>query len=1211
MTLIRELIEIPLQVDDGDFVLKLAEGVDDDHARTTVDDYVVTDGIVDSLDKALGLIAGAIEGNSSQATYLHGSFGSGKSHFMAILHLLLSRNEHALGKAELHPAYAKWDSQLADKKILLVPLHFLAAKSMDSEIFGQYVQHVQSLDENAALPSVYLSQLILSDELPQLREKVGEETFLDALNGDDDDDDWGDELSGAWTTETVDAALAAPATDKRSTGLTAAFIAAFRSSTPAEARATGAGYIDIDNGLSALSHHAKDHGYDAIVLFCDELILWLASKIGDLSFVHTETAKLTKLVEGSNHDRPVPIVSFVARQRDLNELVGEHVIGAELKALSDNLALQTGRFSTINLEDRDLAVIAKARVLDPVDAAAGTLLGGGADQALAGRSEIQQALAGSHADLELFRSVYPFTPALIETLIAVSEALQRERTALKVMLQMLVDHRETLELGEFLPVGDLWDVVSAKDEPFSAQLQDVFKRAKTLYRSKLRPMLYDEHGVDGSTAAGHPAFMRDDRILKTVLLGALVPQVDSFRNLSASKLVALNWGTVKSPIPGQEKTIVAGQLRRWATQLGELTVTDDPTDPVATIALINVDTDEILRNAVRDFDNLGERRKAIRNLVFKGLGQYAPPDGSIGEVSLVWRGTDRHVDMLFGNLRDSGDLADSALKGARTRPKVLIDFPFDDAGYGPAADQDRLNEFMAANEGTPTVCWLPSFFTDDGQRQLRNYVALDLLLTGERFEQNTSHLSQSQRREAKPLLTQQRNELESQLTDAVRAAYGIIGNHAYVDDSRSLTDHFVSLDPGISIQPTTAPNFEGAFAQIAHQLFSGLNPGHPNLGDKRITKGNRQTALAELQRALGDPDGRVVVDTPKRTVTKLLAEGLELGTLAESNLVISKIWQNRLDRHLHQAHEEGRSLTVGDLRGLIEAETGGPRGMLAEIADMIVAIVAAQCDHSVSHAGLAIVPDGGQTLPADAVLRREELPDAAAWTAARERAGALFGVTPSTLVSAPEVARFAETVKAKAASQAAAADDLYVQLQSAERSIGAIEAGPRFKTAAAARELVQTLGATKEPADVIEVLGSFESPTSDQATARSLSTAAENSVEMQRTMWDLIGIEESTVETARTALTKDEFTDPLIARLKAAGAEATRLASARAATVPSAPPAASVVEQTPISASASGASSPLIRRTITSGDQLDDVLGELRTAVEAGATVTIEWESTD
>ncbi|MBF0333687.1 MAG: hypothetical protein HQL40_08575 [Alphaproteobacteria bacterium] len=53
------------------------------------------------------------------------------------------------------------------------------------------------------------------------------------------------------------------------------------------------------------------------------LILWLATRAADPAFVSNEGAKLSKLVEAANADRPIPLVSVVARQRDLRELVGD------------------------------------------------------------------------------------------------------------------------------------------------------------------------------------------------------------------------------------------------------------------------------------------------------------------------------------------------------------------------------------------------------------------------------------------------------------------------------------------------------------------------------------------------------------------------------------------------------------------------------------------------------------------------------------------------------------------------------------------------------------------------------------------------------------------------------------------------------------------------------------------------------------------------
>lgn len=72
-----------------------------------------------------------------------------------------------------------------------------------------------------------------------------------------------------------------------------------------------------------------------------------------------------KLVESERADRPVPIVSFVARQRDWRELVGQHIAGAERMSFSDVLSRWKGRFSTISLEDRNLPAIAEKRILKP------------------------------------------------------------------------------------------------------------------------------------------------------------------------------------------------------------------------------------------------------------------------------------------------------------------------------------------------------------------------------------------------------------------------------------------------------------------------------------------------------------------------------------------------------------------------------------------------------------------------------------------------------------------------------------------------------------------------------------------------------------------------------------------------------------------------------------------------------------------------------
>ena len=79
----------PERVNPGDFVLKLSDVVD--HPDAALKDYVVTDQLARCFDDAMGLVESAITSHESKATYLHGSFGAGKSHFMAVLYLLLAR----------------------------------------------------------------------------------------------------------------------------------------------------------------------------------------------------------------------------------------------------------------------------------------------------------------------------------------------------------------------------------------------------------------------------------------------------------------------------------------------------------------------------------------------------------------------------------------------------------------------------------------------------------------------------------------------------------------------------------------------------------------------------------------------------------------------------------------------------------------------------------------------------------------------------------------------------------------------------------------------------------------------------------------------------------------------------------------------------------------------------------------------------------------
>lgn len=307
MTLIKDLIKIPEAVHRGDFVLKLTEGVT--RPEETVKDYVVTEQLARCFDDALRFIQGAMETNTSKAAYLHGSFGSGKSHFMAVLDLMLEREPAARGILELAAAIERSNTWTEGKKFLLVPYHMIGARNMEAGILGGYAEFIRHKHPEAPVPGVYLAEGLFADA-EGLRRSMGDEAFFAKLNQGvgGDDSEWG-ELDAGWDAERFEAAVNAPPgpDSEDRVQLVGKLVSTFFSSYQDVAQVQEEAYIKLDDGLSVISKHAKSLGYDAVILFLDELILWLASQAASLEFMHQEGQKLTKLVEAQTADRPVPL----------------------------------------------------------------------------------------------------------------------------------------------------------------------------------------------------------------------------------------------------------------------------------------------------------------------------------------------------------------------------------------------------------------------------------------------------------------------------------------------------------------------------------------------------------------------------------------------------------------------------------------------------------------------------------------------------------------------------------------------------------------------------------------------------------------------------------------------------------------------------------------------------------------------------------------
>jgi hypothetical protein len=244
--LLWDLVAIPDTVHDGDFVLNLAKGV---QGRSTITDYVVTEPLAANFDRALDLIKSALETGASRAAYLNGSFDSGKSHFMAVLHAILKGDPDARGKKGLADVVAKHDKWLQGRKFLLVPYHLPDSQSLDAAILGGYVAHVTNEHPDKPLPAVYRDDNLIADA-KDARARQGDAAFIASLPATDPEaEQWG---VGGWDEALLDQAFREPAVGETRRRLVGDLLTGPFKRYAATVHADQASYIEFDEGLSTL-----------------------------------------------------------------------------------------------------------------------------------------------------------------------------------------------------------------------------------------------------------------------------------------------------------------------------------------------------------------------------------------------------------------------------------------------------------------------------------------------------------------------------------------------------------------------------------------------------------------------------------------------------------------------------------------------------------------------------------------------------------------------------------------------------------------------------------------------------------------------------------------------------------------------------------------------------------------------------------------------
>ncbi len=1195
-----ELFDLPDYVRSDDFVLRLTEAIL--RPDLTIKDYVVTDQLRGCFDEALTLVKDAVTGRRSTGAYLHGSFGTGKSHFMAVLYLLLSNDTRARSLPDLAEVVAKHE-WTAGKKFLLVPYHMIGAETVEERVLGGYLDRIRELHPDAVPPGLYDADAMVGSAR-KLRQQFGDEAFFRALNQSVSNDGWGD--AARWDDRSFEAAAKA---DPRSRDR-AELIGALAHTLITGARHTVA-TVDLDTGLSIMSQHAKSLGYDAVILFLDEMILWLASRAASPEWITREGPKLAKLVESGNANRPAPIVSFVARQRAIRDLIGKAGLGASQALVEEALEWWEKRFSTITLEDRNLATIARRRLLKPKSEAARQLI----EAEFAGINRLGNSVIDtvitSKSDREQFRELYPFTPALIEILVAVASSLQRERTVLNIMAQILVQARNRMRLGELVPVGELFVEMRDGYDPFGSSLKQQFDNARKLWERKLRPLIEADAGASYDDLAKLPAddpkarqLRAHERIAGTLILAGLAPELEPLRALTGPRLAALNYGSLRPFIPGTEGRDALALCRRWATSVGEIRISPGAESQASiSVQLTSVDIESILENAKSE-DSHGNRLLKLTDLFFKEMDLDSARQYPL-QYKLTWRGTPRSCEISILNVREAGE---RELAPTGDDWHLVIDLPIDRENYTPSDDLAQLRRVESKlREPLRTLVWLPAFLSDRTRTELGRYAVLDYLLKGEKLREFTQHLSAIEREEARAVMDSMKRELDVRLRAAIRAAYGVGKPESGVlDESNPLdvAEQFYSLHRDLQLQPPAGDRLADSACRLVRQALSFEFPGHPEFNEDDVKLGRRyiDLAYAEVLGALRDPEGRKATEKEVRKQIRPLLEPLRLAQVTEQNTVPLREWHDHFDR---KEAQYGGPVTVDKLRDWMNEPKR--MGLPKDLQDLIILVYATQSNRSFRDAyGPAADPGIGR-LRDEWKLEQQELPAQDAWDDARARAGRLFGKNASNLCNASNLDKFAAEVTAAAAERRDAARQLLAALKRVV-PVGA----NRLLTADASIRLIDRLDAKLKPIEVVNRLHLAEIATSLPAMDRSLSSAAGVQTAIEHSSWALFeGLKTipegaNVLDRLNTGLSDDEYITPLAARLRECATDAARLLIERNPPPPPPPPP----QQPPPKETQTGKRTIAKETKQTTSAHLTETLAELQRAAKAhpNADIELTWE---
>jgi hypothetical protein len=400
--------------------------------------------------------------------------------------------------------------------------------------------------------------------------------------------------------------------------------------------------------------------------------------------------------------------------------------------------------------------------------------------------------------------------------------------------------------------------------------------------------------------------------------------------------------------------------------------------------------------------------------------------------------------------------------------KLVIDYPFDDAGHGPDEDERRIAKYSEGHR-SPTVVWLPNFLGDRVKKDLMELVVIDRILD-DPLRSYLAHLRPDDQRRAREELEHLRAQKTARVRRALEGASGLKRpDDGDLDPAHEVDKHIHVLWPGWEIRGVTESVLDRAVDKAVEELLALRYPRHPYFPAGSITPAKLRAALERLEKLCEAEGQRLPITRQERGDWEVL-EQLKIVEVTEAFARLRPEWLHDVGRILLQ-DAINEAPTVDQIRKRLDP--GGQRGLLAEVADLEAMVYAIAARREILRGGAALKEPTLGKLPGDAELVEAPLPDERVWQEAVDRAGKLFGIAlPGRARNARNLRQLFE--KVQAARVAAVRDRADALVGVLGRRAGFLpEKAPRLATAECAAALLARID-TKDPVELAQALGTFE-----------------------------------------------------------------------------------------------------------------------------------------